>query len=140
MPPAHILLQLAQHHQAISAQMGVAIGLLRETARDPVALGNVRWKMARLLGGYRLFKQLHVIDPAVRQNGPRRDADRLRAEAEAIDAAYRAHLTKWSSGGITGREDEHAADSKAMLDKLQAHIAQDKRGIEALLGQNSSRA
>lgn len=133
MHPAHILLQLAQHHQAISAQMSVAVGLLRDTARDPVALGNTRWKMARLLGGYRLFKQHHVIDPAVRRSGATRDADRLKAEAEAIDVAYRAHLTKWSRHGIDGREAEHEADSHAILARLEAHIAQDRRGIEALL-------
>jgi hypothetical protein len=131
-----VLARLDQHQAAVAAIVkGESALLAGEAPSDPCALARARWRLARALSEYQLFKHREIFDPALRAGDPgrRRVAAAMKARCEAADAAFRDHARRWSSTGVTDRWPEYQASALAVARTLQAHLAEERRQVATLI-------
>ena len=136
MKTVHALRELDLHQRGILAQIDSALPLLRlPPARAQPALAKARWQMVRLLHAYQSFKHGEIFDPAIRSGTAAqiRAASRMKADCIAAGEAFRTYVQRWSSTGVTTEWDAYVPAMVAMADQLRAHVATERRTVEALL-------
>lgn len=130
-----LLSQLYAHQAEVKAALAETQALFSDEPADPLATANARWKLTRLLTGYQMFKHQRIFDPLVRHGSVEDShaAQQLKIDCVAIGEIFRAHLARWTTAGIEGRETEYRRDATGMTALLERHILRERRGIEALL-------
>ena len=131
-----LLDRLQTHQDGILAIMRGAEPLLRDpVSRDVAGLARARWALMRALTAYGLFKHNEIFDPAINRRvlGEAQHAERMKRACVAMGDEFRGHVTKWSGTDVTGEWASYQPAALAMMARLRAHIAIEKREIAALL-------
>ena len=109
--------------------------MLTDSARDTAGLARARWAMMRALTAYQLFKHSKIFDPMIAKARPA-DAHRLlRMKRACTDMgdAFRAYVQQWSACDVGASWAEYQPAALAMIARVRAHIAGERKAVGALL-------
>ena len=131
-----LLDRLHAHQDGVLAIMRGAELLLRDPAsRDVAGLARARWALMRALTAYGLFKLNEIFDPAISRRvlGEAQRAERMKRACVAMGDEFRGHVAKWSGADVAGEWASYQPAALAMMARLRAHIATEKREVAALV-------
>lgn len=128
--------RLDEHQRLISDQIAVARWLAEQhpNIRQP-DLSHARWRMARLLRIYQLFKHIEIFDPLIASVDPSRTlaAKSLKAACIAAGERYNAYVLRWSNGDAEMHWLEYTYAFQKMVRLIEQDLAIERREIRHLL-------
>ena len=133
---ADALARLDQHQTDILATIAGALKLAEgEPAVVRMALARARWKLARQLREYQVFKHNEIFGPATLSGTPLH-AERARAMAQHCTdngEQFQDYLKRWSSRDVVQQWEEYKPAMLAMTSQLRRMLAVERGNVVALL-------
>jgi hypothetical protein len=127
--------QLREHQDKILTCIDGGEKLLEDgAARDVAGCASARWELARILGGYQVFKHLRIYDPAIMEGTPRQAAAarRLKVDCIALSQDFRGYIARWGTAGSGEQWTEYRLDTLSMLRRIRTLLARERREVDVI--------
>ncbi|WP_141243992.1 hypothetical protein [Sphingomonas lenta] len=104
-------------------------------------LAHLRWKLARALREYQVFKHSHIFDPAIASGSPSlaEAGRRLKIDCIAGGETFFRYVRFWSSKDVVANWGEFRAATRDLGRNLRDHVSSEGTQIRLLLAEATKR-